>query len=349
MKFFKNNIILDNLSMRDALERINEIPDGSMTLFVVDSLGKMKGTLTDGDIRRALLAGFELSSSIEEFMNKNFKHLKKCEFTLEEVEKVRNGSAYLLPMLDADFKISKIIDLSTKRSVLPVDAVIMAGGRGSRLQPLTDETPKPLLKIQGKPIIEYNIDQLSLYGIDNIYISIKYLGDQIKRYYGSGEDRGVNFHYIEETTPLGTLGAVSKIEDFDNPNILVMNSDLLTNIDYEDFFRSFINSDADMTIATTPYEVKVPYAVLESENDRILSFKEKPTYIYYSNAGIYLMKKSCTDLIPKDVFYNATDLIEDLIAQGRKVTHYPILGYWLDIGKPEDYKKAQEEVSKIKF
>jgi len=148
---------------------------------------------------------------------------------------------------------------------------------------------------------------------------------------------------------LGTLGSVGQIENFENPHILVMNSDLLTNIDYEDFFRSFIESDADMTIATTPYQVKVPYAVLESKDDRIVSFKEKPTYTYYSNAGIYLFKRKYTELIPKNTHFNATDLIEELISQGKKVTHYPILGYWLDIGKPEDYKKAQEDVSKIKF
>lgn len=335
--------------MRDALERINQITQGSLTLFVTNKEGKMVGTLTDGDIRRALLKGFELNTSVEQFMNMNFKYLKKCEFSLTDIEHAKKGKVNLLPMLDKEKRISRIIDLSEKRSVLPFDAVIMAGGRGSRLQPLTDETPKPLLKVQDKPIIEYNIDQLSRYGINNIYITVKYLGDQILRYFGDGSERGINFQYIKEDKPLGTLGAVSKIEAFENPYVMVMNSDLLTNIDYEDFFRSFVESDADLTIATTPYEVNVPYAVLESKNDRIVSFKEKPTYTYYSNAGIYLMKRSFTESIPQETFYNATDLIESLIANGKKVTHYPILGYWLDIGKPEDFKKAQEDVSKIKF
>lgn len=349
MNSFEGNIILSSQSMRDALEKINQILDASLTLFVIDESEKMVGTLTDGDIRRALLQGHDLQAPIDKFMNKGFMHLKKCKFTIQEVEKIKFEQVQLLPLLDENHKISKIIDFSVKRSVLPVDAVIMAGGRGSRLQPLTDETPKPLLKIKDKPIIDFNTDQLALYGIDNIYITIKYLGDQIKRHYGDGSSRGVNFQYIEETTPLGTLGSVGQIENFENPNILVMNSDLLTNIDYEDFFRSFIESDADMTIATTPYQVKVPYAVLESQDDRIVSFKEKPTYTYYSNAGIYLFKRKYTELIPKNTHFNATDLIEELISQGKKVTHYPILGYWLDIGKPEDYKKAQEDVSKIKF
>ncbi|MDW3647064.1 MAG: nucleotidyltransferase family protein [Bacteroidia bacterium] len=349
MNSYKENTIITTQSMRDALERINEIPNGSLTLFITSEDGKMEGTLTDGDIRRALLKGFDLNAPVEQFMNKNFRYLKKCEFDLNDVESAKNGKVSLLPMLDKEKRISRIIDFSVKRSVLPIDAVIMAGGRGSRLQPLTDETPKPLLKVNDKPIIEYNTDQLSRYGIDNIYITVKYLGDQILRYFGDGSERGINFQYVKETQPLGTLGAISKIDAFENPYVLVMNSDLLTNIDYEDFFRSFMESDADLTIATTPYEVNVPYAVLESQNDRIVSFKEKPTYTYYSNAGIYLMKRSFTESIPKETFYNATDLIESLIQSGKKVTHYPILGYWLDIGKPEDFKKAQEDVTKIKF
>ncbi|MEM8892682.1 MAG: sugar phosphate nucleotidyltransferase, partial [Bacteroidota bacterium] len=292
MNSYKENTIFSSQNMRDALERINEVPNGSLTLFITDAEGKMEGTLTDGDIRRALLKGFDLNTPVEEFMNKNFRYLKKCEFNLQDVENAKNGKINLLPMLDREKRISRIIDLSVKRSVLPIDAVIMAGGRGSRLQPLTDETPKPLLKVNDKPIIEYNTDQLSRYGIDNIYISVKYLGDQILNYFGDGSDQGINFRYIKETQPLGTLGAVGKVEAFENPYVLVMNSDLLTNIDYEDFFRSFMESDADLTIATTPYEVNVPYAVLESQNDRIVSFKEKPTYTYYSNAGIYLMKRS---------------------------------------------------------
>ena len=349
MNSFEGNIIQDSQNMRDALAKINQIQDASLTLFVIDQTEKMVGTLTDGDIRRALLGGHDLKTPIHDFMNKNFRHLEKCKFKVDQVKELKKAGVKLLPLLDEENKISKIVDFSVKRSVLPVDAVIMAGGRGTRLQPMTDETPKPLLKIQEKPIIEYNTDQLSLYGIDNIYITIKYLGHQIKEYYGNGSGRGINIQYIEETTPLGTLGSVGQIDSFENPYVLVMNSDLLTNIDYENFFKTFIESDADMCIATTPYQVKVPYAVLESEHDQIISFKEKPTYTYYSNAGIYIIKREHTQRIPKNSFYNATDLIEELINEGKKVTHYPILGYWLDIGKPEDFKKAQEDLNKIKF
>lgn len=349
MNSFEGNIIQDSQNMRDALSKINQIRGGSLTLFVIDQTEKMVGTLTDGDIRRALLGGHDLETSIHTFMNKNFRHLEKCKFKVDQVKELKKAGVKLLPLLDEENKISKIVDFSEKRSVLPIDAVIMAGGRGSRLQPMTDDTPKPLLKIQDKPIIEFNTDQLSLYGIDNIYISIKYLGHQIKEFYGNGASRGVNIQYVEESNPLGTLGAVGLIENFENPYLLVMNSDLLTNIDYENFFKTFIESEADMCIATTPYQVKIPYAVLESEEDKIISFKEKPTYTYYSNAGIYIVKQEHTKRIPKNSFFNATDLIEELINEGKKVTHYPILGYWLDIGKPEDFKKAQEDVSKIKF
>ena len=225
----------------------------------------------------------------------------------------------------------------------------MAGGRGQRLQPLTDATPKPLLKVGDKPIMEHNLDRLIMYGIDDFWVSVKYLGEQIEAYFGAGKQKNINIEYVWENDPMGTIGAVSKINNFKHDYVLVTNSDLLTNIDYEQFFLEFIKQGADLAVLTIPYQVAIPYAVLETERGEVKSFKEKPTYTYYSNGGIYLIKRELLDFIPENNFYNATDLMEELIRQNKKVISFPFFGYWLDVGKHEDFEKAQIDIHNIKF
>jgi NDP-sugar pyrophosphorylase family protein len=225
----------------------------------------------------------------------------------------------------------------------------MAGGRGLRLSPLTDTTPKPLLKIGNKPILEHIIERISIFGIKNIIITINYLGNQIKDYFNTGNSHNLEIKYIEEKKPLGTLGAISKIKHFEHDYILITNSDLLSNINYEDFFLDFIEKNADMSVVTIPYNVNVPYAVLETYNNNVLNFKEKPTYTYYSNAGIYLVKKNILKSIPQNTFYNATDLMDHLIKSSNKIISFPLIGYWLDIGNPDDYAKAENDFKMIKF
>jgi len=193
------------------------------------------------------------------------------------------------------------------------------------------------------------LDWMLKFGIDDFWITLKYLGEQIQTHFRNGNDKKVNVKYVNESKPLGTIGALSMIDDFLHDIILVANSDILTNIDYEDFYLNFIESGAEFSVATIPYVVDVPYAVLETSNGFVSEFKEKPTYTYYSNAGIYLMRKSVIDSIPKDTFYNATDLMESIIERGGKVLSYPLRSYWLDIGKHEDFKRAQEDIKHINF
>ena len=242
-----------------------------------------------------------------------------------------------------------VINFREIDSYLPVDAVIMAGGRGQRLMPLTEKTPKPLLKVGDKPIIDHNLTRLSLFGIDDFWISINYLGEQIEGYFGNGSERNIKISYVREDQPLGTVGAISMIDDFQHEYILITNSDLLTNLNYEHFFLEFLRRDADLAVVTIPYNVTIPYAVLETNNGHVVNFKEKPTYTYYSNGGIYLVKRSVLDVIPPNKNFNATDLMEQLIANNKKVFSYPLIGYWLDIGSPEDYQKAQIDIKNINF
>src|SRR5690606_36251925 len=230
------------------------------------------------------------------------------------------------------------------------DALLMAGGEGKRLRPLTEKTPKPLLKIGEKPIIEYNIDRLRNVGIKNVNISVNYLAEQLVEYFGDGSERGLNIKYVHEDKPLGTIGSILLVDNFDHEDIIVMNSDLLTNIDYADFFKTFKASDADMAVAATSYHVDVPYAVLEVNDKNVVkSLREKPRYTYFSNAGIYIMKKQLLKMIPPNQFFDITHLMDRVIEMKLKLITYPINGYWLDIGKHEDFKKAQEDVKHIKF
>jgi dTDP-glucose pyrophosphorylase len=342
MKNYSRHLINSSATLKDGLIAINQLSSAILNLFVIAGDMRLIGTLTDGDIRRALIKGVQLSDSIKSAMKTDFKTIQIDEIDTAKIKEYRERGIKLLPVLDKEGRITKVYDLITKHSILPIDAVLMAGGRGARLRPLTDITPKPMLKVGNKPIIEHNIDNLILHGIENYFITVNYLSEQIIDYFGNGEKKGINIHCIKETRPLGTIGSVSLINGFQNDNILIMNADLFTNINYEDFYLNFINENADMAIATIPYNISVPYAILNFKNDKISSFEEKPTYTYYANAGIYLIKRNLLGKIPVNDHFNTTDFIQALIDNGKKIIKYPIIGYWVDIGKHEDYKKAQE-------
>jgi dTDP-glucose pyrophosphorylase len=349
MKLTSNHIINIAESARKALRILSSLPDNSsLTLFVVDDNELLKGTVTDGDIRRGLLNNLEISQSIELFMNPDFKYLTKTlSFTLD-LKNFRNQGLGLIPLLDINKQLIEIIDLKKRKAALPITALIMAGGRGERLKPLTDTLPKPMLSIGDKPIIEHNIDRLISFGVKNFYISVRYLKESIISYLGDGSSKGVKISYIEETNPLGTIGSITILDNINHEDILVMNSDILTNIDFEDFYNSYKLQNSDMMLASIPYEVAVPYAVLNTKNQFIQSFEEKPNYTYYSNGGIYLMKFSLKNKLEYDKSCNATDLMEILLQENKNgLTHYPILGYWLDIGKHADYLKAQDDIKHI--
>lgn len=343
------NIISKDSSIKQALIKLNDLGADAI-LFVVDENKNLIGSLTDGDVRRGLINDYSVDDNVLKFIQKDPKFLRKGNEDIFKVMRFKENNLRIIPVLNKENnEIVKIINFRKLRSYLPIDAVIMAGGRGQRLKPLTDVTPKPLLKVGDKPIIEHNIDRLISYGIDDFHISVKYLGEQIVDYFKDGSDRHVNIKYVWENEPLGTIGSMSLIKELIHDYVLLTNSDLLTNLDYENFFIDFIEKDADFAIATIPYDVNIPYAVLEFEGGLIKNFKEKPTYTYFSNGGIYLMKREVVDLIPKNAFFNATDLLEKLIQTGKKVVSYPLRGYWLDVGKHEDFEKAQVDIKQIKF
>ena len=344
-----DHIIFEEKTLIEALRVINGFGVAPLVLFVINHENKMVGTLTDGDVRRALIRGVNINDKISEAMHRNFNFLRKgINDDVENIQNQRELKMKLVPVLDEYNHIVEIINLDKYCSKLPIDAVLMAGGKGERLRPLTEKTPKPLIKVGDKSIIDYNIDSLISYGLTHISVTVNYLGEQIEEHF-SEKRYGVKINTVREPKFLGTIGSIKFVDNFYNDTVLVMNSDLFTNIDYEDFFLHFKRNKADMSVAAIPYTVKVPYGVFNLDGRNIKGVTEKPTISYYANAGIYLIKKDKLDLIPEKEFYNATDFIDKLIIEGYRVIRYPISGYWIDIGQLDELERAREMVKHIKY
>lgn len=343
----KNHIIYKDITLIEALSRINDIAPDPLVLFVLDDENRMVGTLTDGDSRRALIAGASVCDKVEMIMHKNFNYMKVEDIDdVKEIKRQRELKMRLVPILDKEHHIVEIINLERYKTRLPIDAVLMAGGKGERLRPLTEKTPKPLLKVGDKAIIDHNIDRLISYGVKNISVTVNYLGEQLEEHFA--EMRGeVKVQTVREPRFLGTIGSIRFVKEFHNDTVLVMNSDLFTNINYEDFYLHFKEHNAEMSVAAVPYSVSVPYGIFDLEGRDIQGLIEKPTYNYYVNAGIYLIKRSALDEIPCETFFNATDLIEKLISEGKKVIRFPLNGTWIDIGNPQEYQKALDIVKHL--
>jgi dTDP-glucose pyrophosphorylase len=343
----ENILIHQDKTILDALHKLNKIRDVSrLILFVTDNDGSVLGSLTDGDIRRSLANETDVMKKVGDICFRNFVFETDKKGFLD-LRPYRKRDIKILPILDEEKRMLRIIDLEKTKSVLPLECMIMAGGRGKRLSPLTDTVPKPMLTLGDKPIIEHNIDRLIAFGIQKIYISVKYLGEQIQEYFGDGSKKGISIEYIWEEEFLGTAGALALVDEFKSDHVLLMNSDLFTNVDFEDLYLELIKNNADMAVASTEYKVDVPFAVFETKEKKVIDFKEKPSYVYHSNAGIYILNKKLIDKIPKNQFYDITDLMDNLVKKGGKLVHNPIIGFWIDIGKPSDYKQAQEFVKHL--
>ena len=340
----KDHTISQEVTLLEALSDICDLAPEPLVLFVLDENKRMVGTLTDGDSRRALIAGASVDDKVVKIMHRNFNYMKfEAVDDVREIKRQKDLKMKLVPVLDKDMHIVEIINLEKYSTRLPIDAVLMAGGKGERLRPLTEKTPKPLLPVGGKAIIDHNIDRLIANGVKHINVTVNYLGEQLEEHFK--EPKGdVQVQTVREPKYLGTIGSIRFVKAFYNDTILVMNSDLFTNINYEDFYLHFKEHNADMSVAAVPYTVSVPYGIFDLDGRDIQGLIEKPTYNYYANAGIYLIKRSALDEIPEDAFFNATDLIEKLIAERKKVIRFPLNGTWIDIGNPQEYQKANELV-----
>lgn len=342
----QRHIIATTATIRQALSRINDLSGGVMTLIATDASGRVVGSVTDGDIRRGLIAGHGLDQEVCKVMNRSFTALHPGQGPREIID-ARNLGIKLLPETDADGRLTGLIDFTRQHNRLPLQAILMAGGKGERLRPLTLTTPKPLLEIGGRPIIDYNVANLARVGVTDVTVTVRYLADQIKQHFAE-PCCGINVKTIEEgdTEPLGTLGAASLVPHTPGGATLVMNSDLLTDLSLEEMYMRHADERADVTVAAIPYTVSVPYAIMSTaDGNRITALEEKPTYSYFANAGIYIFSNDLLDTLPRGRRTDAPDLVTQAIARGRKAVYYPISGTWIDIGTPADFAHARELMS----
>lgn len=338
-----DHIISGDSLIIEALAAINRLPGDVMTLFVVDSAGRMTGTLTDGDIRRALIGGIPLDAPSALAAHKAFRALRPGLQAFAVVKEARKAGITLLPRLDAEGFPAGIVDLRLVRSMLPLDAVLMAGGRGERLRPLTLDCPKPLLKVGQKAIIDYNVDELKANGVERIFVTTNYLREQIEEHFC----RTQGVECVAEPMRLGTMGSLSLVApELRSDNVIVMNSDLLTDLSFEDMYTRHVATGAALTIAAVQYPVSVPFAIMQTEADRVTALCEKPTYNYYANAGVYILRRELVERIPAATYVDAPDFIGQLIDEGAKVSYFPIQGTWIDIGSPDDFRYACELMSR---
>ena len=339
--------IREDSSILEAMKSLNETKD--LTVFVLNSNDKIIGTLTDGDVRRYIIGGGALSDKAIWAANKKFASVLEGDVNiLTYLHDCRERGIKLVPCLDKNGCIVRVFDLVNYKSHLPIDAVLMAGGKGERLRPLTEKTPKPLLTVGNKAIIDHNIDRLIAYGVNHINVTVNYLKEQLEEHFAEPRN-GVKVNTYREPEFLGTIGSIKFVESFYNDTILVMNSDLFTNIDFEDFYLHFKSHEAEMSVAAVPYNVSVPYGILDLDGSEVKGLMEKPNFNYYANAGIYLMKKSVLKEIPDDEFYNAPDLMEKLIAQNKRVVRYPLNATWIDIGNIQEYNRAKDLAKHLKL
>lgn len=334
------HIISHDCTLRQALIQLNSLSGRTMTLFVIDR-DTLVGTLTDGDIRRALIAGASLDDPASRAAFRQYRYVLSGARNVKTLRDMRSQGITIVPVIDAQRHLVDIIDLSVTYTQLPLSAILMAGGKGERLRPLTLDTPKPLLNIDGKAIIDYNIEALASCGITDITVTVNYLAEKIEQHF-SRPIAGVTVKTVRETRPLGTIGSASLVGLKPGGHTLVMNSDLLTTISFEDMYLRHRDLKADVTVAVIPYQVSVPFAILDINGDTVTDIKEKPSYSYYANAGIYIFNNDILATLSTHNRTDATDLIQQSIADHRRVIYFPINGSWIDVGSPTDFRQAAE-------
>lgn len=313
--------------------------------LVVDPSRRLEATVTDGDLRRAILGGASLEdrvAALPALASRRRPVTAPLESSREQqLALMRRARVRQLPLLDAQ---GRVVDLTTSDDLaserLPVQAVIMAGGFGTRLRPLTDITPKPMLEIDGQPLLERTIESLRRFGIRRISITTHYLPEKITSHFGDGSRYGVELRYLAEERPLGTAGALGLVEDCDEP-LLVMNGDIFTRIDFRSLVEFHRERRAELTVAVRQYDVQVPYGVIETRQGMVCGLLEKPRYEFLVNAGVYVLEPAARRRIPRRRRLDMTDLIQGLIAEGGQVACFPVLEYWLDIGRFDDLRQAQ--------
>ncbi len=338
------------ISIRELLQCLDRGAKG--IVLVVDPDGRLIDTVTDGDVRRAILASIDVGLPLQRLLDTKDRGDPAAPVTAAvgtpEIELLRVMGARGLrhiPLVDEHGRVADLALLSelAKDAELPLTAVVMAGGLGTRLRPLTETLPKPMLPIGDRPLLAHIIAQLREAGIQQLHVTTHYRADAIREHFGDGQDYGIAIRYVHEDLPLGTAGALALVDAPDQP-LLVMNGDILTRVDFGAMREFHRQQRADMTVGVRQYELKIPYGVVDTDGPLITGLSEKPAISHFINAGVYLINPDVRTLVPPGERFDMTDLIQAALARGRRVACFPIREYWIDIGQMTDYERAQFDV-----
>jgi dTDP-glucose pyrophosphorylase len=346
MKNIQNIKLTINSTIKEALEIIDKA--AMQIALVIDDNDKLVGTITDGDIRRGFLKGLSLDSSIENVIFKD-PTVATISDTKENILKLAlSKKLHQIPIVD-DGKIIGIQDIEEliKPKEKTNQVILMVGGLGTRLRPLTENIPKPMLEVGNKPILQTIVEKFAEYGYTNIVMCVNYKSNIIQKYFGDGSKFGVDIEYVLEERRMGTAGALSLLKEKPIEPFFVMNGDLLTNINFEYIHEYHTSNNAIGTMCVREYDFQVPYGVVNIKDSKILSIEEKPTHKFFVSAGIYMLAPEVLDFIPRNEFYDMPSLFEKIINQKMNVISFPLREYWLDIGRIEEFKKANEEYNEV--
>lgn len=328
-----------------AIARLDQAGTGALLLSGDDS--RLLGILTDGDIRRTILRNEWLEQPCGNIASRNPVTVNPDTPPAIVLQTMNRFDVNHLPVIDAE---GVIVDLLLRRDLIrdngQVAAVIMAGGLGTRLRPLTENLPKPMLPVGDRPLLERTISQLRDAGIRRVNITTHYLAEKITSYFGDGREFGVELNYVSEERPLGTAGCLRLVRDHEDP-LLVINGDILTGVRFPDLVAYHHELGADVTVGVRRFKLEIPHGVVECEGPRLLRMREKPQLSFTINAGIYLLEPSVYRYLPASESFDMPDLIQSLLQKGRHVVTFPITEYWLDIGRPGDYAQAQDDVERV--
>jgi len=325
----------------EAIAKLNDAGTGA--LLLCDAENKLRGLIADGDIRRAVIRRIPLSEPCGSIATPNPVRAQKPISAQEALHLMNQHDIHQLPLVDDE---GRVIDFLLRKDLLPqsrhdLQAVVMAGGYGKRLLPLTEKVPKPMLPVGERPLLELIIQQLRRAGIHDVNLTTHYLPDSITGHFGNGEHFGVRLNYSQEENPLGTAGGLRLMPRPQGP-FLVINGDILTGVPFQQMLQYHRAHRAMLTVGVRKYDLQVPFGVVECDDVRITRIEEKPCHSYFINAGTYLLEPAAWDRIPKDGRFDMTDLIRVLLESGETVVGFPIMEYWIDVGRHEDYAKAQE-------
>ncbi|MFH1216567.1 MAG: nucleotidyltransferase family protein [Pseudomonadota bacterium] len=347
MKDWKKAVILSTSTIHDAIVAIDI--SCVQTALVVDGSYRLMGTITDGDIRRAVLKNLPLDDSVAKVMNINPTIARQGDSQDNILITMKLTGHRHIPILDNDDRLVNvaIMDDMIKADELENWVIVMAGGLGTRLRPLTNDCPKPLLRVGDKPILETIIENCKTYGFRKIFLSINYKAEMIKKYFRDGSHLGLSIEYLEEDERLGTAGALSLLPEAPNKPIVVMNGDLLTKVNFQHLLDFHRHNQAKATMCVREFEMQVPYGVVSVQDQRISSIIEKPKNRFLINAGIYVLEPETLKLIPKKSYFDMPQLFNWMIERGLSTSAFPVREYWIDIGQMPDFEKAKDEFQEI--